>query len=132
MDGILYRPADRSLTTAILWINQFPDMEADALSGKNNLVVVLGKERARWGYLLLLAAAYGSVFAGIFLNVLPISAGLALAALPLGIYAVTILFKHFTDRTLIKANSSTILLHMITGLLLTAGILLGSRFMHML
>jgi 1,4-dihydroxy-2-naphthoate polyprenyltransferase len=120
------------LTTAILWINQFPDMASDALSGKYNLVVVLGKERARWGYLLILGAAFGSVLAGILLDVLPISAGLALAGIPLAIYASTILFKFYTERNLIKANSSTILLHLITGLLFTAGILLGSSFMQVL
>jgi 1,4-dihydroxy-2-naphthoate octaprenyltransferase len=40
------------LTTAILWINQFPDEQADRQAGKINLVVVLGARRARWGYLL--------------------------------------------------------------------------------
>ena len=35
------------LTTAILWINQFPDEESDRKAGKINLVVVLGKQRAR-------------------------------------------------------------------------------------
>jgi 1,4-dihydroxy-2-naphthoate octaprenyltransferase len=47
------------LTTAILWINQFPDEDSDRETGKINLVVMLGKKRARWGYLLLLAAAFG-------------------------------------------------------------------------
>jgi 1,4-dihydroxy-2-naphthoate octaprenyltransferase len=36
------------LTAAILWINQFPDIEADRETGKYNLVVMLGRERARW------------------------------------------------------------------------------------
>ena len=33
-------------TTAFLWINEFPDYEADRSVGKNNLVVQLGKHRA--------------------------------------------------------------------------------------
>jgi 1,4-dihydroxy-2-naphthoate polyprenyltransferase len=114
------------LTTAILWINQFPDMASDALAGKHNLVVVLGKKRARWGYLLILAVAYLSVLSGIALDILPITTGLALAALPLGIYTTIQLFKFYTQRSLIRANSSTILLHMLTGLLMIAGILLNS------
>ena len=32
------------LTVLILWINQFPDEEADKATGQNNLVVVLGKK----------------------------------------------------------------------------------------
>lgn len=113
------------LTTAILWINQFPDMASDALTGKNNLVVVLGKDRARWGYLLLLVAAFGFTLLGAALGVLPASSLLILAGLPLAIYAVGILFRHYNDRNLVKANSTTILLHLFAGLLLAAGLFLG-------
>ena len=42
------------LTTNILYINQFPDAESDAKTGKNHLVVTLGKKAARWGYLVIL------------------------------------------------------------------------------
>ena len=35
------------LTTNILFINQFPDYKSDKLSGKNNLVVMLGKSLSR-------------------------------------------------------------------------------------
>ena len=110
------------LTTAILWINQFPDMEADALTGKHNLVVVLGKERARWGYVLLMVAAFGSALVGVLLGYLPLTALLMLAGLPLAVYATRILFRHYGDRSLIKANSTTILLQMVAGLLLTVGL----------
>jgi 1,4-dihydroxy-2-naphthoate octaprenyltransferase len=36
------------LTTAILRIKQFPDLEADASTGMINLVVLLGRRIARW------------------------------------------------------------------------------------
>jgi 1,4-dihydroxy-2-naphthoate polyprenyltransferase len=110
------------LTTAILWINQFPDMEADAQTGKLNLVVILGKQRARWGYVLLMVAAFGSTLLGVLLGYLPYTALLMLAGLPLAVYATRILFRHYEDRTLIKANSTTILLHMVAGLLLAVGL----------
>jgi 1,4-dihydroxy-2-naphthoate polyprenyltransferase len=110
------------LTTAILWINQFPDMEADAQTGKLNLVVMLGKQRARWGYVLLLVAAFGSTLLGVLLGYLPYTALLMLAGLPLAVYATRILFRHYEDRTLIKANSTTILLHMVSGMLLAVGL----------
>jgi 1,4-dihydroxy-2-naphthoate polyprenyltransferase len=113
------------LTTAILWINQFPDMASDAAAGKVNLVVVLGKDRARWGYLAILAAAFGAVLAGIAMGVLPLATALILAGLPLAVYAGVILFRYYSERQLIRANSTTILLHLVAGLLMTAGLLIG-------
>lgn len=113
------------LTTAILWINQFPDMASDALTGKHNLVVVLGKHRARWGYIFLLVAAFGLPVFGVAFGALPATSLLVLAGLPLAISAVVVLFRHYNDRALVKANSTTILLHMVAGLLLAGGLFLG-------
>lgn len=45
------------LIAAFLWINQFPDLRADRLAGKRNLVVRLGPRRAARGYLVLVIAA---------------------------------------------------------------------------
>jgi 1,4-dihydroxy-2-naphthoate polyprenyltransferase len=114
------------LTTAILWINQFPDMTADALTGKHNLVVVLGKERARWGYLLIVAASFLSVLISVFVGILPWAVLLVLAALPLAFKASQVLFQRYTERSLISANSTTILLHLAVGLLMIAGLLVSS------
>jgi 1,4-dihydroxy-2-naphthoate octaprenyltransferase len=46
------------LVAAFLWINQFPDYRADRLSGKRNLVVRLGPNRAAFGYVVITASAY--------------------------------------------------------------------------
>lgn len=55
-------------TAAFLWINEFPDYEADRSAGKNNLVVQLGKHRASRVlpliYLLALAVLGFAVAAG--------------------------------------------------------------------
>jgi 1,4-dihydroxy-2-naphthoate octaprenyltransferase len=112
------------LTTAILWINQFPDLEADAAAGKHNLVVLMGKTRARWGYLLIVGAAFLAVLVGAILNVLPLASLLMLAGLPLAAYAGWILFRHYSDRELIKANSLTILLQLAAGVLLVVGLMI--------
>jgi 1,4-dihydroxy-2-naphthoate polyprenyltransferase len=114
------------LTTAILWINQFPDMRSDALTGKLNLVVLLGKERSRWGYVLLLAASFGLPVIGVVFGVLPFTSLLILASLPLAVSATRVLFRHYDDRALVKSNSSTILLHLVAGLLLAAGLSLST------
>lgn len=113
------------LVTAILWINEFPDREADALTGKNHLVVLLGKEKARWGYLALVGGSFVWVAWGALSGILPLGALAILLALPMAITAVRVLFEHYADRTLVKANVTTIKLHSIAGLLMTLGIFLS-------
>lgn len=115
------------LTTAILWINQFPDEESDRLTGKHNLVVVLGKRYARWGYLVLLLAAFGLVVYGVSAGFLPVGALLGLGGLPLAVYAAWVLMREYDQRTLARANSITIQLHLLAGLLMTLGVWLSLR-----
>jgi 1,4-dihydroxy-2-naphthoate octaprenyltransferase len=109
------------LTIAILWINQFPDAESDAQTGKNHLVVVLGKANARWGYLALLVGAFGLVIASVITGIFPPGSLLILGGLPLAISASWVLMRHYNDRTLVRANVATIQLHAVAGLLLAAG-----------
>ena len=51
------------LVTNVLYINQFPDRRADESAGKRHWVVRLGARRARWGYWMIAAVAYGFLVA---------------------------------------------------------------------
>ena len=66
------------LVANVLYINQFPDVKADAGAGKNTLVVRLGVARARWGYVLIAVLAYGWPLLMVLLGHLPQPALLAL------------------------------------------------------
>jgi 1,4-dihydroxy-2-naphthoate polyprenyltransferase len=114
------------LTTAILWINQFPDEQADRQTGKINLVVVLGSRRARWGYLLLLVGAFGLLLYWMITGLFPVGMLLAFLSLPLAIYALRIAFREYNQRSLVKANSATIQLQLAVGLLMFAGVLVSA------
>lgn len=113
------------LTTAILWINQFPDEDSDRETGKINLVVLLGKKRARWGYLLLLIVAFGLLLYWLAAGLLPLSVILIVASIPLAIYAGRIAIREYDQRSLIRANAATIQLHLAFGLLLVVGLLVS-------
>jgi 1,4-dihydroxy-2-naphthoate octaprenyltransferase len=62
----------------LLFINQFPDLKADAAAGKRNLVVRLGPHRARWLYPVILGGAFLWLIGAVIAGALP---PLALAAL---------------------------------------------------
>jgi 1,4-dihydroxy-2-naphthoate octaprenyltransferase len=110
------------LTTAILWINEFPDLRADEISGKLNLVVTLGKERARWGYLLILTLAFGLVIVGVGAGWFPVGALAMLLSLPMAWRSTRALFQHYQERALIKSNADTIQLQALAGLLMAIGL----------
>lgn len=114
------------LASGLLYINQFPDREADERAGKHHLVVRLGPQRARWGYLLLVLAA------NLYLPILVMSVGvtpwvqLALLASPLSMVAAAILLRHAEEpEHLVPAIRLTIVAALAHGLLLTLGLMVG-------
>jgi 1,4-dihydroxy-2-naphthoate octaprenyltransferase len=111
------------LTAAILWINEIPDVAGDAATGKRTLVVVLGPRRARLGWIALVGGAYLAVAAAVALGALPPAALAALASAPLAVHALRVLWRHYADRSLIRANAATIQLHLLFGVLLGASLL---------
>jgi len=110
------------LITAVLFINQFPDMRADAAVGKRHWVVRLGRRRAVPYYLALVLAAPLSLVAGVGLGWLPREALLGLAgATPLPVMIRTALRFYDDPAALAPANAATIGAHLLAG----AGMLTG-------
>ncbi|MEX2160416.1 MAG: UbiA family prenyltransferase [Anaerolineales bacterium] len=121
------------LTIAILWINQFPDEAADKATGKHNLVVVLGKARAAWGYVLLMLAAFGlAVYWTLVSGIFPIGTLLVLGGVPLAYQASRVILREYAQRSLVRANVTTIKLHAISGILMAAGILWSGAIARLL
>jgi 1,4-dihydroxy-2-naphthoate octaprenyltransferase len=121
------------LTVAILWINQFPDLEADKASGKVNLVVVLGRERARWGYVALMLAAFGlALYWSLVSGIYPLGALLILGGAPLAYQASRVIMNEYKERSLVRANVATIKLHSVAGLLMAAGIFFNGALLTLL
>ena len=114
------------LTTNILFINQFPDTTSDAKTGKNHLVVTFGKKNSRWGYLILLSAAFLSSYLmlEIFQNNITDFNMIVFYICNLllyiyGLLAFYNLYKNFDNRNLIFSNLKTIYLQMFFGLFYT-------------
>ena len=114
------------LTSSLLYINQFPDRKADEASGKHHLVVRLGPERARWGYMLLVLVANAYLIAMVLTGLFTPWVLLALLAAPAGLKAAMDLLRFAGEPPrLVTAIRMTILLVLAHGLLLAAGILIG-------
>ncbi len=80
------------LVANVLYINQFPDVKADAGAGKRTMVVRLGTGPARWGYVLITALAYGWPLLMVLAGRLPLLALVALLPLAASIAAARVLW----------------------------------------
>jgi len=99
----------------VIWINQYPDYEADLKAGKRNWVVRLGRERGIKVYVALYVAALISliVLAIIYRNPLWL---LGFLAIPLAIQSVKIAKTHYRDvPKLMAANGRTVQIYQLIG-----------------
>lgn len=112
------------LITAILWINEFPDLKADAAAAKRHLVVRLGLRRSRWVYAGLMLAPFVSLFFLLEIFRLPDLLVAALAPLPLALQAIRLAWRvPPTEPEFIPAQALTIQTHFWVGLTLTLALL---------
>jgi len=112
-------------TAAILWINQFPDYDADKAAGKHNLTVRIGLEKSVYIYLGMIGLVFLSILLLIVMRVLPLWTALIIFLIPGCIRALGLLFAHYAvPGKLVPAQAFTIQFQMISTVLIIAGILL--------
>jgi len=117
------------LIILVLYINGYPDYDADRETGKKTLVVTLGRSAARYGYVLGLGAAYAAVIVGVVLDFIPAWTLLALITMPLAALAVRELWRVYEDpRAVVGVCAKTIVIHLATGLLIVSGLVLDIFF----
>ena len=113
------------LVAAIVYVNQFPDHDGDKATGKNNLVVVFGPEKARIGYVLLVVGAFVSIIVMALSGTFPMLSLMTPVTSIISVYTIRTLYKYYNNRLLQPANAGTIGLHFITGVFFCVGIWLG-------
>jgi 1,4-dihydroxy-2-naphthoate octaprenyltransferase len=115
------------LITAILYINEYPDYEADKAVGKNHLVVTLGKKGAMAGYYFLIFGSYAGVALAVIFGYLTPYGLLALISLPLALRTVKIFRNNYEKIPgIIPAQAGTIQVHLLVGLLMSIGCITGA------
>ncbi len=112
------------LISALLYINQFPDFEADRDAGKRNIVVKLGRERARYLYPVILGAAFVSVIIGVILNYLPVLSLVALLpVIPAYASSKGLMRDYAGGVKLVAPIKGVIIAHLLTGVLIAVSLL---------
>jgi len=114
----------------VIWINQFPDFQADQQAGKKNLVVRLGPRISRYLYCAFMLSAFIIVILLVGIPGISYLVLLGLVAFPLALKAMRILWREYlSHERLIPAQALTIQTLIAQGLLLSLGLVL-SRFIH--
>lgn len=117
------------LIALVLYINEFPDYEADKKVNKNHLVAQLGRRKAVKYYQLYLGLIYLFVIGAIFSKVFSLWAALVFFTLPLAFKTMRLSRENYDNiKGLLPANAATIALHSLVGLLLTISFILDKIF----
>ncbi len=112
------------LSATVLFVNSFPDFEADRSKGRRTLVIVLGKKAAASAFPLFIIAAYAMIVAGIFFGFTKVYSLVSLVSVPFAAKSVMSLRKdqQNVDR-LIPAMASVVTYSRITGFLLALSLI---------
>ncbi|MCJ7524295.1 MAG: prenyltransferase, partial [Candidatus Aminicenantes bacterium] len=107
------------LTALLLFLNEFPDAEADRRGGRLHLVIFFGKKKSAAIYAFAVLLIFVLIAAGPFVQNIPYTVLIALATLPLGAGAAFLTLKHHNDPArLVPAQGLNVALVILTDLLL--------------
>ncbi|HXV45977.1 MAG TPA: prenyltransferase [Nitrososphaera sp.] len=113
------------LSSTVLFMNSFPDFEADRSKGRRTLVIMLGKKSAAATFPIFIITAYAMIVAGIFLGFTKVYSLVSLASIPFAAKAVMLLRRdHESIDRLVPAMASAVTYSRITGFLLALSLIL--------
>lgn len=116
------------LVALILYINEFPDYEADRAAGKKHIIVLIGTEKASKALPWIMVILYMTIFLMSVTRVVPIFCLICLATLPVALKIVrTVSAFHDHPLKLIPAQAATIFLHLIIGVIITASLFIAGE-----
>ncbi len=119
------------LTAGILYINQFPDTQADMQKGRMHLVARWGKATAASRFKFLIASAYVIVILGVITSTITPFALISLLAIPKAWFAVKHLSQNYDKiMELVPGMANMVMATLWTGGLLFIGYLI-SAFFHL-
>ncbi len=85
------------LTSLLLFLNEFPDLEADRWGGRRHLLILLGRSNAARVYAVALAACYLLILAGVLADRFPTLMILSFLTIPLAVKAAATTLKHYDN-----------------------------------
>jgi 1,4-dihydroxy-2-naphthoate octaprenyltransferase len=110
------------LVTAILVVNNYRDIDTDRAAGKRTLAVIMGRERTRTLFVVLVLGAFIAIVVFGMAGWTPLSTLLAGFLLPFAALPIRIVFAKTDGPALIRALKATARLHLSVGVSLAAAV----------
>ena len=112
----------------LLFLNEFPDVEADKKADRKTLPITLGKGKSSIVYSVLMVTVYLWIIAWVIVGMMPIFSLLALLTLPFAIKAMRGARKYQEITSLIPAMANNVLVVLLTQFLIGVGYILARVF----
>jgi 1,4-dihydroxy-2-naphthoate octaprenyltransferase len=97
IEAVIASLAPGFLTANLLFLNEFPDVEADKKGGRFHLVIALGRKKASKLYAGIMAATYLCIISGVVLKLTPVISLISLATIPFAIKATYKTMKYYNN-----------------------------------
>ncbi len=112
------------LAAAILVVNNYRDLDTDRSAGKRTLAVIIGPDRTRTLFVALVYGAFLLIALFAVLRWTPFPTVFAALLAPYAMGPVRIIYRKSDGPALIRALKMTARLHLWTGLVIAAGVLI--------
>jgi len=112
----------------LLFLNEFPDVEADKKAGRKTSPITMGTAKAGVVYSILTVAVYLWIVGGVVAGQMPVLSLIALLTLPFAIKAIQGALKPQEMSRLVPAMANNVLVVLLTQLLLGIGYILAGIF----
>jgi 1,4-dihydroxy-2-naphthoate octaprenyltransferase len=115
------------LTSNLLFLNEFPDREADQKGGRKHLVIALGKENARFLFVAFIAASYLCIIIGVLTKMMPLVTLIGLGTIGFGWKAAKGALKYYHNTNqLVPVLGMNVITILGTQALLTIGYVIAT------
>lgn len=112
------------LSATVLFVNSFPDHDADRSKGRRTPVILMGKKKAASAFPFFIIAAYALIVAGIFLGFTKVYSLASFVSLPFAVKAIAAIRKNpASAQEFVPAMSSAVTYSRITGFVLAVSLL---------
>ncbi|MGH8913156.1 MAG: 1,4-dihydroxy-2-naphthoate polyprenyltransferase [Acidimicrobiia bacterium] len=112
------------LATAILVVNNYRDLETDRAAGKRTLAVIIGQQRTRALFLILVYGAFPLIAGFALAGWTPFPTIFAATIVPYAMGPMRIMYRKSDGPALVRALKMTARLHLWVGLVLAGGTLI--------